>query len=91
MRATGDAVAVVGIAGYAYREYLHVDWPVVESETQLRELMTSQRRTWLVYAMPELIEARTPELWRTIQQSFRERAAFPGTLAGGVIVVRVNE
>jgi hypothetical protein len=46
---------------------------------------------WLVYAMPELIEAHTPELWSALNREFRRAAAFPGTLSGGTIHVMVRE
>jgi mannosyltransferase len=88
--AAGDAVVIAGIAEYGFRSYLGVDWPVVEDAAQLRSL-AAERRTWVVYAMPELIAAWTPALWETLERDFRRAAVFRGTLAGGAIIVRVSE
>ncbi|MGH7447526.1 MAG: hypothetical protein ACRELT_08190, partial [Longimicrobiales bacterium] len=90
-RAPEDAIAAVGIADFAYRSYFSAGWPSVVTPIQLEVLETAHERTWLVYAMPELIEARTPELWSMIQRDFRQVALFRGTLAGGAIHVMVNE
>jgi hypothetical protein len=88
--APGDAVAAVGIADYADRSYLAEEWPAIESDSDLARLRTAHGRTWLVYAMPELLEARNPSLWNAMQADFREVARYPGTLAGGAIHIMVN-
>ncbi|HSK18839.1 MAG TPA: glycosyltransferase family 39 protein [Longimicrobiales bacterium] len=89
-RGPDDTVATVGIVGFTYQSYLGVDWPPVESEMELRNLAAAPAAVWLVYSMPELIAARSPELWHVIERDFRTAAVFQGTLAGGAIHVRVN-
>jgi uncharacterized membrane protein len=90
-RSAGDVVATVGLVGFTYESYLGQQWTAVESEAQLNELAVRAPRVWLVYAMPELIEAHTPELWSALNREFRRAAAFPGTLSGGTIHVMVRE
>lgn len=90
-RAGGDAVATAGLAAFTFREYLGQDWPAVESAADLDRLASAHDRVWLLYSMPELIAAHSPDLWAAIQRDYRRAALFPGTLAGGAIFIMVNE
>lgn len=88
-RAPGDVVAVTGIADWVYHDFYPTDWTSVKDASSLRELASAEGRTWLVHVMPELIAARTPELWSEMQ-AFEEITTFRGTLAGGTVHIGVS-
>ena len=90
-RAPRDAVAAAGIADFTYQNYLDTNFATVASTGDLTALRADHERVWLIYTMPELIEARSPELWSMIQRDFHQAALFPGTLAGGTIHVMVTK
>lgn len=88
-RAPGDVVAVTGIADWVYHDFYPTDWTSVEDAGTLRRLTSAPGRTWLIHIMPELIAARTPELWAAVEE-FDEVATYRGTLAGGTIHIGVS-
>lgn len=86
--APGEEVVVVGItAALPLQRYYGRAWRRVSDEEELRRLTDTGKKTWLVYTIPRYLERGAPELMRGIRRNFEIRAVFPGTLAGGEIVV----
>jgi mannosyltransferase len=86
--ASGDAIVGVDLTGEDYRAYYAPEFALALTQAELEaRAARGAGRTWVIYSFGGYIEAREPELWRTLQ-SFEEVAAFAGTLGGGTIVVR---
>jgi mannosyltransferase len=86
--APGDAIVGLDLTGEDYRAYYAPEFALAFTQAELEaRAARGTARTWTIYSFGGYIEAREPELWRTLQ-SFEEIAAFPGTLGGGTIVVR---
>jgi len=86
--APGDAIVGLDLTGEDYRAYYAPEFALAFTQAELEaRAARGTARTWVIYSFGGYIEAREPELWRTLE-SFEEAAAFPGTLGGGTIIVR---
>jgi hypothetical protein len=86
-RRPGDVVVTVGLAGFPYQRFYKVDWQQVASLEELIKVRSRVGRTWLVYTMPIVLQAATPEIMRSIDAEFKTVKEFSGTVNGGSIVV----
>lgn len=87
----GDAVAVVGLAEFTYKNFYPTDWQVIESVDQLDRLRAGAAHAWLVYTFPPEVEAVYPDVMARITQDFILQQKFPGTLRNGTIYVTRNK
>ncbi len=85
-----DGVAVVDMTRFPYQRWLGETWPAVTTAADLAALEAASERTWVLTTMPTRLAAVAPDVWATLQRSYREAARFPGTLGGGAIIVMVN-
>ncbi len=86
--APADAIVGLDLTGEDYQAYYAPEFALAFTQAELEaRAARGGGQTWLIYSFGGYIEAREPELWRTLQ-SFEEVAAFPGTLGGGTIIVR---
>lgn len=85
-----DAVVLVDMSILPYRELWKREWPVVQDVRGLAEIERSSARTWLIYTFPTSFEAIEPDVWAKVRDEYREAARFPGTVAGGDVIVMVN-
>lgn len=86
-REPGDAIAMAGLAVSPLRDLYKVDWQEVRTTQDLDALQSRAGRTWVVYTLPEVMAAVSPELLTDIQQTYRLVEQFPGTLADGTVFV----
>jgi hypothetical protein len=86
-KAAGDVVTTAGLAHFPYEQLYRVDWPTVESVAALESLRGSAARTWVVYTLPDHMQAVYPDLLAYIQRDFQRVKVFPGTLGGGTVYV----
>jgi mannosyltransferase len=86
-RQPDEAVVTLGQVTTVYQTYYARKWPLIDSRRQLDALLSSPRRTWLIYAMPIAIRASDPDIWQVVQTNFTIVRVFPGTLSGGELVV----
>lgn len=86
----GDAVVVVDLTTYPYRQYLQEPWNQVEDVNSLMAIEQSHPHTWVLYTFPIRLAAAYPEIWSRLQTDYTTAAVFPGTVGGGAIVVMVS-
>jgi 4-amino-4-deoxy-L-arabinose transferase-like glycosyltransferase len=86
-RRPGDIILTVGLTALPYQQYYKVDWDKVTTLEELDQARSRSPRTWLVYTMPIVLQAATPEIMKRIQNDFEAVKEFPGTVNGGNIVV----
>lgn len=90
-RRPGDVILTVGLTMLPYQQFYKVNWDNVTTLAELDKARSSATRTWLVYTMPIVLEAAHPEIMKRIHIDFKAVREFPGTVAGGSIVVALAE
>jgi 4-amino-4-deoxy-L-arabinose transferase-like glycosyltransferase len=83
----GDAVTMVGLAVSPYRDLYRVDWQEVKSAQQLDAISAQAQRTWIVYTLPEVLAAVSPDAMDDIQRQYPVVQQFGGTLNDGTVYV----
>jgi hypothetical protein len=83
----GDMVLTAGAAAFPYSTLYKTSWEKVESAAQLRTVRATAHRTWVVYTLPDHMQAVYPELLSMIQSDFVPVRRFSGSLSGGEIYV----
>jgi hypothetical protein len=86
-RRPGDAVLTVGLTVFPYERFYKADWGKVTTLEELNRARSRATRTWLVYTMPVVLQAASPEIKAAIDAEFQTVKKFNGTLNGGEIVV----
>jgi hypothetical protein len=86
-RRPDDAVVAVGLAAIAYGRYYAPHWTVLDSRGQLDAVRAQHKGVWLVYTLPNQLDAFAPDLLSAVQQDFDLVRAFPGTLNDGQVFV----
>ena len=79
-------LAGVGVT-VPFQKYYGKAWPRLASADQLTAARQQQNDVWLVYTFRQYIEALEPSLMHEILTHCPTVKIFPGTLAGGSIVV----
>ena len=82
-------MATAGGAIYPYREYYRKPWEGATSLERLQSVRARGRRVWVLYTIPEYIEASDPELMRTLRTECAVEGVFRGTVGGGDITACV--
>jgi 4-amino-4-deoxy-L-arabinose transferase-like glycosyltransferase len=82
-----DQVATIGLTSDVYQRFYHVDWAVVEQQSELDELSKNGSRVWVVTSFPIHVKSRYPELSARLERDTRLVKVFPGTVGGGEIQV----
>jgi mannosyltransferase len=86
-RATGSAVATLGLARMPFRDYYAPRWRPIGSLEGLRKLRRAHGEVWVVYAYPGVTERRYPEIVGDVSAGFEMVRRFKGTLGGGDVLV----
>lgn len=82
-----DAVAAVGLAGYAYSHYYAPAWQVANTSTELDRIKAGAPVTWVLIAFPHMTARARPEIMAVLARDFDQVADFPGTMGDGAIWV----
>ncbi len=90
-RRPGDAVVTVGRVVYPYSKFYRTNFTEVTSIETLNEVRRNSERTWLLYMIPEDVQAVYPEIMASIQNNFKTVKKFPSPLADGTIFVCVTK
>jgi hypothetical protein len=90
-RGQDDAVAVLGLANFAYRDLYATGWQEITSLDELAAARDRGQRTWVVYTFPPEVEAVYPEIADVLRREFILEHVFPGTVNHGEIVVMLAE
>ncbi len=91
LAANASAKDVVVLAGIGvttpFQKYYGKAWPRLASADQLTAARQQRNDVWLAYTFRQYIEALEPGLMREVLTHCPTVKTFPGTLAGGSIVV----
>jgi mannosyltransferase len=90
-RASGSAVATLGLARLPFGEYYAPQWTRIRSLEALRALGRTHDEVWLVYAFPGVDEDRYPEIVGYVSSRFEMVQRFKGTLGDGDVLVFRSE
>ncbi len=82
-----DRIVVVGVAAWPYQRYYEVDWPRVDSVTDLHPVLSDDGSVWVVYTFGRYIAQSLPEVMTEIRRNCVDEKRFRGTLGNGDIVV----
>lgn len=82
-----DAVVTVDMTELPFVAYLGEDWPPVLDVNELAQVEAAHDRTWILVTFPTRLSAVHPQLWDRLQREYREVGSFPGTVAGGAVLV----
>jgi 4-amino-4-deoxy-L-arabinose transferase-like glycosyltransferase len=87
-RRAGDVIVVAGGgAAVPYQEFYGRPWPRLSSAAELTSLRQRHEHVWVLYTFRRYIEALEPELMTSIGTNCTTATTFPGTVAGGEVVV----
>ncbi len=84
-RSEGEPVMTAGPASFPYERYYETGWEPVETAEQFRARRDSSPRVWMVYTLAAYVEPA--ELMQLIRESCVTMREFPGSVAGGEVVV----
>ena len=82
-----DAIAVTDLTTYPLQRYYGERWPAVSSAEELQALERSHPTVWILYTFPVRLQAVSQDLWARITREYQNAASFPGSVAGGAIIV----
>ena len=83
-RAPNESVVTGGLAIFPYTQYYNRSWPGIEHPAQFDALRGRPSRVWVVYSFEEYMDHQLVE---QLRQSCQPQRTFPGTLAGGDVIV----
>jgi 4-amino-4-deoxy-L-arabinose transferase-like glycosyltransferase len=88
----GDAVTMVGLVVFTYKNLYMRDWQEVETVNELDSIRSHSKHTWLLYSFPTHVAAVYPDIMREIKKDFQIVKQFQGTVGdGSIIVTRSNQ
>lgn len=83
----GDAIVTVDMTEIPFNDYYGRRWLLAGNPDQLAVIEAGHARTFVLLTFPLRVAAIHPGLWTHVQRSYRKVAEFPGTVAGGEIIV----
>jgi hypothetical protein len=86
-RDPGDRVVTVGLATFPYRRLYKVDWLYAETVEEFEAARAHPGRTWLLYTLEPVLEARQPLVLERVRRDFKLVRTFSGTLQNGTVYV----
>jgi hypothetical protein len=86
-----EPVLTVGLTVFPYEQFYRTGWTEVTTESQLRQILSRGRRTWLVYTFPIHFRSRYPEVARLVDREFVSVRSFPATVGDGDVHVVVHD
>jgi hypothetical protein len=89
-QAAGDAVVTVDMTELPFRQYERRNWLFAADRDDLIRIEASHPRTWVLLTFPLRLASVHPGLLDYVQRRYVKAAVFPGTIAGGEIIVMVR-
>ena len=83
----GDAVVTVDMTEVPFIDYYDRPWLLAVNRDELSSIEAAHARTFVLLTFPVRVAAVSPDLWAHVQRNYRKVAEFPGTVAGGEIIV----
>ena len=87
----GDAIVIVGLAAFTYKNFYKMDWQEVHMLEDLTTIRARAKRTWLLYTFPPHVQSVYQEIMASIQRDFRVLKEFHGTVGSGTIFVCLSD
>lgn len=87
----GDAVVTVDMTEVPLIDYYRRPWLLAVNSEQLSSIEAAHARTFVLLTFPMRVAAISPDLWAHVQRDYRKMAEFPGTVAGGEIIVMMKQ
>ena len=85
----GELIATLGGGtSYPFQNYYNRPWQELRTAAELERAEKQYGTVWLLYTFEQLIEARAPELMKTVRTNCMEVKIFQETLADGNYPVR---
>ena len=66
-------------------------WLLAVNREQLAFIEAAHARTFVLLTFPVRVAAISPDLWAHVQRNYAKAAEFPGTVAGGEIIVMMRQ
>ena len=82
-----DVKVAVGPAKLALPGYYAPAWKTADSAEELARLRASAPAAWVAWTQPEQLRSARPDVLAMLEREFDVVARFPGSLAGGEVVV----
>jgi uncharacterized membrane protein len=86
----GDAVVTVDMTAVPFIDNYRRPWLLAVSREQLASIEAAHARTFVLLTFPVRVAAINPDLWAHVQRNYTKAAEFPGTVAGGEIIVMMR-
>jgi hypothetical protein len=83
----GDAIVTVDMTEVPFNDYYARRWLLARTGEDLTTIEYAHARTFVLLTFPVRVAAIHPNLWSHVQSNYRKVAQFPGTVAGGEIIV----
>lgn len=83
----GDAIVTVDMTTIPFSNYYGRQWLFAHRRDQLTAIEATHARTFVLLTFTLRVAAIHPDLWDHVQRNYRKAAEFPGTVAGGEIIV----
>jgi mannosyltransferase len=90
-KAAGDAIVIVGLAAFTYKNFYKMDWQEVNLLEDLTAIRSRAKRTWLLYTFPPHMQSVYQEIMASIQRDFIVLRQFHGTVGSGTIFVCLSD
>jgi hypothetical protein len=85
--AAGEKIVTVGLTNRVYREFYHRSFETVTTLDQFLRIRAEGQPMWVLYTLERYIEARAPDLMRTLRTECAHEAVFRGTVGQGDVTV----
>jgi len=86
-RPAGAPVIALGLGRMPFERLYAPDWAFAERAEDLAALPIDPARAWIVYTFAKVVERRLEPVFAQLALTHEKARFFPGTLAGGGIVV----
>jgi hypothetical protein len=84
----GELIASIGSGtSYPFQKYYNRPWQRLQSAAELEMAEKQYGTVWLLYTFERYLEALEPGIMKAVRTNCRDVKIFPGTLAGGNIVL----
>lgn len=87
MSRPGDAVVTVDMTRLPFVNYYGRPWKLALNREELAAIEAEHARTFVLLTFPVRLAAINPGLLAHIRSNYTRAAEFPGTVAGGEIIV----
>ena len=86
-RDSGDRVYGVGVVDVMFQGYFETDWGAIRTDEELAAALAEPGPVWLVLSFPSRTFRDIAGLEAAVDAEFEMKAALPGSLGDGVVVV----